>query len=107
SGTARINGKVNQDLVTVLGAAYLGAQSQIGQDVVVVGGPLKVNPQATIGGQKTAVAVGRMIPNFIWLQRWLTKGLFLARPFPPQVHWVWVIAFFFLLIYLAMTLLFP
>jgi uncharacterized RDD family membrane protein YckC len=107
SGTARINGQVHEDLVTILGTAYLGPEARIGQDAVVVGGPLKVNPQATIGGQRTEIAVGAMLPDFMWLQKWLTKGLFLARPFPPQVRWVWIAAALMLLFYLALALLFP
>lgn len=107
SGTAKVNGHVREDLITILGSASLGPDARIGQDAVVVGGPLDVSPQATISGQQTVVALGQMLPDFMWLQKWLSKGLFLARPFPPQVKWVWGVAGLFLLVYLAMTLMFP
>jgi uncharacterized RDD family membrane protein YckC len=107
SGTAKVNGRVDHDLVTILGSASLGPEAQIGQNAVVVGGPLKINPAATIGGEQTVVALGPMVPNLMGLQKWLTKGLFLARPFPPQVHWVWIIAGVCLLVYLALTVVFP
>lgn len=107
SGSAKVNGQVERALVTILGPATLGAQAKIGHDVVVVGGPLRMNPAADIGGHQTVVAIGQMVPDFMWLQNWLSKGLFLARPFPPQLKWVWFVAVLFLLVYLAMATVFP
>lgn len=107
SGSAKVNGHVERELVTILGSVTLGPEAQIGQDAVVVGGPLNIDPKATIGGQQTVVGLGQVLPDFTWLQSWLTKGLLLARPFPPQVKWVWVVAGLFLLVYLALTVMFP
>jgi uncharacterized RDD family membrane protein YckC len=107
SGSSRINGRVNGSLVTVLGSATLGPGARVRRDVVVVGGPLNADPQASVGGQQTVIALGAVMPNVVWLQNWLSKGLFMARPLPPQVSWVWMVAGLFLLVYLAMTLMFP
>jgi uncharacterized RDD family membrane protein YckC len=107
SGSAKVNGQVAQDLVTILGSATLGPEAHVSGNAVVVGGPLKVNPKAAIDGERTTVALGHIVPNFLWLQNWVTKGLFLARPFPPRLKWVWVVGALFLGVYLAMALLFP
>jgi uncharacterized RDD family membrane protein YckC len=107
SGSAQVNGQVGRDLVTVLGSATLGPQAQIGHDLVVVGGPLLKNPQATVDGKETVVVLGHIMPNFVWLQGWLAKGLFLARPFPPEFKWAWIVAALLLVVYLALTALFP
>ncbi len=107
SGSARINGSVGHDLVTVLGSATLGPNASVGRDAVTVGGALKLAEGAFVGGQQTAVALGPMLPDFTWLQNWLSKGVFLARPFPPGVRWVWVVAATCLLLYLAVALVFP
>lgn len=40
SGSAVINGRVDRDLVTILGSVTLGPEGGVGNDVVVVGGPL-------------------------------------------------------------------
>jgi uncharacterized RDD family membrane protein YckC/cytoskeletal protein CcmA (bactofilin family) len=106
-GSANVNGVVNGDLVTVLGNVTLGPEARVGGDVVVVGGSVITDPHARISGQQTVVALGAVMPNLAWLQTWVAKGVLLARPLPPQVQWVWVIAGLFLLIYLAMTFVFP
>jgi len=54
----------------------LGPEAQIAHDVVVVGGHLKANPQARIGGQRTVIAIGGVLPEFMGVQKWLTKDCF-------------------------------
>jgi uncharacterized RDD family membrane protein YckC len=108
SGWAKVDGEVGQDLVTVLGSASLGPQAHIGHDAVVVGGPLRADPRAVIDGRPNVVNLGgRGLPGLVWLQGWLAKGLFLARPFPPQLRWVWLVAGLFLLVYLVLATIFP
>ena len=107
SGSARITGQVDRNLVTILGSATLGPDASVGHDAVVVGGTLRKDPLASIGGQQTVIALGPPFPDFLWLQGWLSQGLFLARPFPPHIKWVWVAASVFALFYLALTLIFP
>jgi hypothetical protein len=106
-GSPRINGTVRGDLVTVMGTAVLGPEARIRGDVVVVGGTLKADALATIGGQRTVVGLGAVMPDLLWLQNWFSKGLLQARPLPPQVHWAWMIAGLFLLVYLAVAFMFP
>ncbi|MFO1496859.1 MAG: hypothetical protein U1G07_00425 [Verrucomicrobiota bacterium] len=107
SGLVRINGQVGHDLVTILGSATLGPQADVGQDVVVVGGTLKRSRSSNVGGQQKVVAIGPHLPDFMWLQRWFANGFLLARPFPPQVKWVWLAAAFSLVGYLGVAVLFP
>lgn len=107
SGSARVNGHVNHELVTVLGSAVLGPEGSVGRDAVVIGGTFQVDPGAFVGGQQTVIALGGALPDFQWLQQWLSSGLLLARPFPPRLQWVWVVAGVLLLLYLGLTLAFP
>jgi hypothetical protein len=107
SGSATVNGRVKRDSVTILGSLTLGPQAHISHDAVVVGGPLNADPGATIGGEQTVVGVGQFVPDFGGLQKWLNKGVMLARPLPPGVRWVWIAAAAFLLLYLALAVLFP
>src|SRR5579862_7042945 len=107
SGSARINGQVDQDVVAVVSPLSLGSKAHVGHNVVAVGGTFKANPEAVIDGRQTIVPLPRGLPNLLWLQNWVIKGLFLARPFPPRVPWVWLVAGVFFLIYVALALMFP
>lgn len=106
SGNALINGTVKGNLVVVLGSAKLGPKAHVARDVVVVGGTLTADPESKIDGQTRNVPFEKILPDLTWLKDWLTKGLLLGRPFPPQVEWVWWAAAAFLLVYLVLTVLF-
>ncbi|MSU61508.1 MAG: hypothetical protein EXS31_03785 [Pedosphaera sp.] len=107
SGTAEVNGEIQGNLVVVLGGVKLGPDANIHRETVVIGGPFDEDAGSTIGGQRYFVSLNQALPNFGWLQQWLTKGVFLARPLPPQVPWVWGVFGLFLLVYSMMALLFP
>ncbi len=106
-GSAEVNGAINGCLVTILGSLKMGPDAEIQHDAVVIGGPFEQDDTAMIGGQRVFVGLNNTLPNFGWLQQWLSRGLFLARPLPPQFLWVWAVAGLFLLIYLMLALLFP
>ena len=106
AGSATVNGKIKGDMVVVLGSAKLGPKAEVKGDATVVGGTLDADPEAKIDGQRVEVG-GINVPGLNWLKDWLKSGLLLARPLPPEVGWVWVVAGVLFLINLLFSLLFP
>lgn len=107
SGSAEITGSVGGNVVVVLGGIKLGPDASIRRDAVVFGGPFECDDSAHIGGQRIFMGVTQVIPGFGWFQQWFSNGLMLARPLPPRVAWVWVMAGIFLFFYLMLTVVFP
>ncbi len=107
SGTAEVNGEIQGNLVVVLGGVKLGPDANIHREAVVIGGPFDEDAGSMIGGERYFVSLNQALPDFGWLQQWVTQGVFLARPLPPQVPWVWGVFGLFLLVYAMMALLFP
>ena len=125
-GSATINGRVEGDVVVVLGALELGSTSVIEGDAVVVGGSIKVLPGAVAegdfvlvggaldapvefspGGELAVVGVGAGPTEvFAPLFAWLTKGLLWGRLLVPELLWTWVLVVVFALLYLATNSIF-
>jgi hypothetical protein len=106
AGSATVNGEIKGDMVVVLGSAKLGPQAKVKGDAVVVGGSLDADPDAKIDGKRVEVS-GLNVPGWNWLTEWLKDGLFLARPLPPRLGWVWALAGVIFLINLLLCLMFP
>ena len=106
SGNAVINGRVGGDLVVVLGSAELGDSAAVERDVVIVGGTLRAAPGARVGGDRR-VFDPAWIPGLVYAKDWVRRGLFLGRPLPHDLGWVWVIAGVFLLLNILLSVLFP
>jgi cytoskeletal protein CcmA (bactofilin family) len=107
SGSATVGGKIDGQLIVVLGSAKLGPQAEVGGQVVTVGGTLEADPNAQISGDRVTVDFASWLPEFTWLKDWFKQGFLRARPLPPQVAWIWVVAAICLVIYLMLALLFP
>jgi uncharacterized RDD family membrane protein YckC len=95
---------VHQTAVAVLGNLKVAPGATIGQNAVSVAGKLDVAEGAKVLGQKIAPA-----PNlkFDRLTQWLKYCVFELRLLAFQVHWVWVVAGLFFLMYLFVTVVFP
>ncbi len=106
AGSAKVNGKIKGSMVVVLGSAKLGPKAEIKQDATVVGGTLDADPDAKISGERVEVGDGN-IPGLKPLADWLMNGLLLARPLPPQLKWIWSIAFVLFLINVLLSAMFP
>ncbi len=104
-GDATINGTVTRDVQVIMGSLTLGPQARVGGNVVVVGGNLDRAPGSRIN-QEVDVILGNN-PVFKGATDWLSQGLVLGRPFPPNLPWVWVIAGICLLVNLLLLLIFP
>lgn len=105
SGSAEIDGEVEGDVVVVAGNATVGPKANIHGDITTVLGELKVHPDAQVGGNQ--VEIGSSFSKLVGLRDYSINGLFLARPFPPQVAWAWYLAAIFLLVYLLLGAMFP
>lgn len=57
-GSVRIDGEVSQEVVAVLGSIELGPRAVVHGDVVSVGGRLRRDPGAQVGGSVTEVSLG-------------------------------------------------
>ena len=124
-GTATIDGRIDGDLVVVLGEARLGPMAVVEGDVVVVGGSLAVQSGAVARNDLVVVGGGLDAPPDFMAQGeqvvfgfralgdrvrgllpWLMRGLLWGRPIVPDLGWVWALVFLVSLIYLLLLLVF-
>jgi uncharacterized RDD family membrane protein YckC len=124
AGDATIEGRVDRDVIVVLGKVQLASTAvvdgsfvviggtaivsegaQVREDLIIVGGlesPASFNP----GGHHVVVGttgLGERLRNIV---PWLTHGLLLARPIVPWLGWVWGVAVVFFLINLLLNFVF-
>jgi uncharacterized RDD family membrane protein YckC len=94
-------------VVALLGDVELGPNARVG-DVTVIGGALKRDPAAIVGGKVEQVGHGLDLGDFGWLKAWVENCLFYMRPLAlePGLGWAWSIAVGFLVFYVALALLF-
>jgi uncharacterized RDD family membrane protein YckC len=124
-GDATIAGRVDGDLVVVLGNVKLASTAAIGgdfvavggnvsaetgttvrNDLVVVGGSFDAPPGFIAGGEHTIIGGGLVGTWFQDLGPYLARGLLWGRLIVPDLSWVWSIVALFFLLYLAVNLLF-
>jgi len=122
-GDVVIDGRVDRDVVVVLGRAQLSSTADVHGSLVVVGGRGTVSPGARVardlvvvasafdapaefspGGESIVVgskvfggAMEAVVP-------WLTRGLLWGRLIVPDLPWVWALAAAFFLLYLVVNL---
>lgn len=115
-GNAWIEGKVDGDVVVLLGKLQLGPEAVVDGDVTVVAGAFEADPSAQITGSPTVIGpnlfgFGRDLEHAVWWVRWpgqwFHHGLVHGRAFPLQFGWSWLAAGLALLLYLLVALLFP
>lgn len=106
-GDADINGTVSRDLTLVLTGAALGSEAHVGGKMTAVGEPPLVDPGATFKREPEIISLGPLTGYIALAKEYLFQGVFLLRPFPPRLGWVWVIAGLCLLFHLAVAVVFP
>jgi uncharacterized RDD family membrane protein YckC len=124
-GDAYIDGRVDRDVVVILGSAHLASTAVIDGSLVVVGGSAKAAEGAKIhedlfvggggldapvgfapGGHYVAIGstvLGGYFQDFV---PWLTRGLLWGRPIVPSLPWVWAVAGMFFLLNLLVNVVF-
>jgi uncharacterized RDD family membrane protein YckC len=122
-GSARIEGRVQGDLIVIFGPATLGSTAVIEGSFAVIGGSANVQPGALVRNEVMAVGSSLNLPDgFIfggehvvignetlgrWMQSvvpWVTYGLLWGRPIVASIGWVWSIVGLFLIVYLLVNL---
>jgi uncharacterized RDD family membrane protein YckC len=124
-GNATIDGRVNGDLVVVLGEVRLGPMGIVDGDLVVVGGSLAVQPGGQArrdlvvvgggldapvdfmaGGEQAVFGFRALGDRVRGLLPWLLRGLLWGRPIVPDLPWVWAVVISVFLVYLLVLLIF-
>ena len=123
-GDAIIAGRVERDVVVVLGKVQVEKTAVIEGSLVVIGGTAITADGARVhrdlfvvggheggatftpGGQQIVIGTAGMGAWFQGIVPWLTHGLLLARPIVPSLGWVWSIAGIFFLINLLLNVVF-
>jgi uncharacterized RDD family membrane protein YckC len=105
AGDAEANGKVGNAVVAVFGNVKIGPHGIVHGDVVAVGGKVELAPGAKVEGKVTEVGVGKfpLLAPLLGLGDWLKHCVLKLRLLAPQVHWVWVSAAAFGLLYLLIS----
>jgi len=124
AGNATIEGRVDQDVVVVLGSVRIGSTAVIDQNLVVIGGSTVVEPGAivnrdvvVVGGGFEAppefmpggehIVIGTMMGGQLEsLGTWFSRGLLWGRLIVPSLPWVWGAVAIFFLFYLALNVVF-
>ena len=124
SGSATVEGRLEGDLVVVLGSATLASTAVIegavvvvsgdanvatgafvGRDLVVVAGALNAPADFAPGGDQVVVGARLLGYDFRGVVPWITRGLLWGRPLVPELPWMWGLVGIFLFIYLGVSLL--
>ena len=124
AGDATIEGRVDRDVVVVLGKAQLASTAVIDGSFVVIGGTAVVAEGAQVredlfvmgglesaagfnpGGHHIVIGTAGLGAQLREIVPWLTHGLLLARPIVPWLGWVWTVALVFFLINLLLNFIF-
>jgi uncharacterized RDD family membrane protein YckC len=124
-GSVTVEGRVEGDVVVVLGSARVASTAVIEGSLVVVGGGATVDEGASIqrdlvivGGVLTAppgfspereqvvvgtVGIGNAMQSVV---PWLTRGLLWGRLIVPDLRWLWLVVGILFLIYAALNAVF-
>jgi hypothetical protein len=107
-GDADVQGEVGNTVVAVMGSVKAGPGANIHGEVVTVGGRLDVSEGAQVRGHTQEVELGLIgLGHPDWARDWFRHSLLMARPFAPQVSFLWFVAGIAFLVYLGIAILFP
>jgi uncharacterized RDD family membrane protein YckC len=120
-----IEGRVDYDVMVVMGSARLAPTAAIGGSLVVVGGSATIDAGASIrhdlavvggtvtapstfspGGQHIVIGSPWLAETLDDLVPWITRGLLWGRLIVPDMAWIWGIVAVFFLLYLALNTVF-
>lgn len=123
-GDATVHGRIDGDLVVVLGSAQLASTAVVGgsliviagnatiadgaqvrQDLVVIGGELSAPTAFSPGHEYFVVGAPWLGDRVRAIVPWITRGLLWGRPIVPDLPWVWWLVLLFLIVSLAVNLL--
>lgn len=86
-GDITVSGRVNNNVVAVGGSVKLSPDAFVGEEVVVVGGEFVKDPRATVKGEVTRVRVPSFVPSMNnvlkggWMALWATLSVMVLLGF--------------------------
>lgn len=124
-GNATIEGRVDQNVVVILGDAQLSstafvdgallvfggsataaAGAVVDEDLVVIGGAVNAPAEFAPGGQHIVIGSSAIGGRLAAVVPWITRGLLWGRPIVPDLPWVWSVVGIVFLVYLVLNLVF-
>jgi uncharacterized RDD family membrane protein YckC len=121
-GNATIEGRVDGDVIVVLGTARFSATAVVNgavvvvagdttiaegatifQDLVVIGGGLTAPPGFSPAGEYFVIGAPWLAESVRAIVPWITRGLLLGRPLVPDLGWMWGLVFLSLIVSLAVN----
>lgn len=107
-GSARLadTAVVDGSLVVVGGSARIDSGAAIHRDMVVVGGTLSAPPGFSPGGEHVVIGTAWLGDTLDGVVPWLTRGLLWGRLIVPDLAWIWALVGMFFLVYLALNTVF-
>lgn len=107
-GSARLasTAVVEGSVVVVGGSATIDAGASIQRDLVVVGGTLSAPPGFSPEGEHVVIGSAGLGQALHSLVPWVTRGLLWGRLIVPDLQWIWVVVGVIGLIYLVLNTVF-
>jgi len=123
-GDAKIDGRVTDNVVVILGKVELGSTAVVENSFVAVASSVEVADGAKVnrdfvvigeshapgsfmpGGEHVIIGTAGLGEGLRAMVPWLTHGLLLGRPIVPWLGWVWIAAAIFFFINLCVNALF-
>lgn len=121
-GDAEIAGRVEGDVVTIIGSARLASTAvvegslvvvgggavidggaRVGRDLVIVGGTLEAPASFAPDGDHVVIGTPWLGEALEDLLPWITRGLLWGRLIVPGLDWVWIAVGVFFLLYLVLN----
>lgn len=106
-GPLTCSGVINRDATVVLGSADLSEAAHVDHEAVFIGGPFKIAKESSILGERVLIPLGDVVKKIDFFKAWVLSGPLLGRLLSFTVTWAWVVAGFFVALYLVTLLLFP
>jgi len=108
-GNVYVDSPVNGSVVAVLGDVELGAQAQVGGDVVAIGGVVSRDDSAIVRGSQQSLGLATHVHGIDWLHAWVQHCLLYGRmlAFAPGLGWAWSLALICLAFYVLTAALCP
>jgi uncharacterized RDD family membrane protein YckC len=121
-GDVTLHGRVEQDVVVVLGSARLASTAVVDGSLIILGGSASIEPGASVqrdlvvaggtlhapqdfspGGNHVAIGAPALGEGLERMVPWLTRGLLWGRLIVPDLHWMWPIVGILFLVYLVLN----
>ncbi len=106
-GSGMFSGEVDHEVTVVVGRATFTETAELDGTAVLLGGPFEISQDAVIRGEQITIPFGDFLPQVEWLKAWIVRGPLVGRLLTFSVPWPWVVAGFFLSIYLLTLIVFP